>query len=90
MIAETSAAGLACGDRLCFGLQANVGRLVNRVPGELGIAVETQSTRTSAKLAQLLNAESWRHATVSGRVWEPEAVDLVDGQPGDGREETTG
>ncbi|MGH9089765.1 MAG: hypothetical protein ACRDZR_00050 [Acidimicrobiales bacterium] len=40
LIAETLAAGLAYGNRLCFGLEANVGRVVSRAAGELGIAVE--------------------------------------------------
>ncbi|HEY5245748.1 MAG TPA: hypothetical protein VIJ60_08780 [Acidimicrobiales bacterium] len=40
LIAETLAAGLAFGNRLCFGSQANVGRVVSRAADELGIAVQ--------------------------------------------------
>ncbi|MGH9063857.1 MAG: hypothetical protein ACRD0L_07810 [Acidimicrobiales bacterium] len=39
LIAETLAAGLAFGEQLWFGIPANVGRLVDRAAGELGIAV---------------------------------------------------
>ncbi|MGH9107201.1 MAG: hypothetical protein ACRDZX_15500 [Acidimicrobiales bacterium] len=39
LIAETLAAGLAFGEQLWFGRAANVGRLVDRAAGELGIAI---------------------------------------------------
>ncbi|MGH9044856.1 MAG: hypothetical protein ACRDVP_08525 [Acidimicrobiales bacterium] len=39
LIAETLAAGLAFGEQLWFGLDANVGRVVRRAAGELGITV---------------------------------------------------
>lgn len=37
LIAETMAAGLAHGRQLWFGIPANVGRLLKRAAGELGI-----------------------------------------------------
>jgi hypothetical protein len=40
MISETLAAGLAFGEQLWFGLAANVGRVVERAAGELGIAIQ--------------------------------------------------
>lgn len=40
LIAETLAAGLTFGEQLWFGLEANVGRLLGRAAGELGITIE--------------------------------------------------
>ena len=40
LIAETLAAGLTLGRQLWFGTAANVGRVVARAGGELGIAVQ--------------------------------------------------
>ena len=45
LIAETLAAGLAFGEQLWFGLDANVGRVVERAAGELGIAIQVVDQR---------------------------------------------
>jgi hypothetical protein len=40
LIAETLVAGLAFGEQLWFGLSANVGGVVERAAGELGITIQ--------------------------------------------------
>lgn len=45
LIAETLAAGLAFGEQLWFGLDANVGRVVERAAGELGITIQVVDQR---------------------------------------------